>query len=412
MYKWVIVGTGFLLLGISWGSAQSGFGAFVPSLTSDEGWSRTSVSAAYSINIMTTFGVGIFWGWVSDRWSVRGVIGVTGLLMGAGFFLAGTSDSLWQLYVFYGLLGGIGLGGTAGPLIAMVARWFPHGQGTAMGIIMSGFGGASALIPILVERLISIDGWQFGFRGLSFLIWGVFVLAFLLFREPRAVPPTASPVEAARLTDPKGAPHPVSSAEAPITFSSALRMRSFWALFGMMLMGSSTLNMIFVHLVPRAVDIGVVSSTAVTLLTVAGFVTMGATFAGGALGDRLGARKMYLGSMLVLTVALLWLTGSGSLWMLYVFAVVFGVGSGGWFPQIPVLTARMFGLRHMGSIYGTILLGAGVGGVTGPIIAGSVFDSLESYRIAFIVATGFAIGGALLAATLRDRPVQARVHAR
>ena len=116
---------------------------------------------------------------------------------------------------------------------------------------------------------------------------------------------------------------------------------------------------------------------------------------------------MYLSSMLVLTVALLWLTGSGSLWMLYVFAVVFGVGSGGWFAQIPVLTSRIFGLRHMGSIYGTILVGAGVGGVTGPIIAGAVFDSLESYRIAFMVAAGFA-GGVLLAATLRDHPVQAR----
>ena len=184
MYRWVVVGASFLVLGISWATAQSGFGAFVAPLTQDQGWSRTEISAAFSINIVTTFVVGVFWGWLADRWSVRGVVAVTGLLMGLGLLLAGFAGSLWQLYLFYGLVAGAGLGGTAGPLTAIAVRWFPRRPGMAIGIVYSGVGGASAVLPILAERLISLDGWRFGFQGLSFLIWGTFLLGVVLLREP------------------------------------------------------------------------------------------------------------------------------------------------------------------------------------------------------------------------------------
>ena len=418
MYKWVIAGTGFLVLGVAWATAQSGFSAFVPILTADPlvggmGWSRTAVSAAFSINIMATFIVGVFWGWLSDRWGVRGVIAISGSLMGAGFFLAGSSNHLWQLYLFYGLIGGIGLGGTVGPLTAMAARWFPQNPGMVIGILYAGFGAASAVVPILAERLISIDGWRFGFQGLGFLIWGVFLVGVILLREPR---PRTGSSQAAHQTNPDSSTrdagrslssttvHTLSADRSSMGLVSALRTRPFWTLFGMMLLGSSIVTMVFVHLVPRAVDIGTPTSTAVTLLTVFGVVNMFSAPSGGVLGDRFGARRMYLASVLLLTLASLWLTVSSSLWMLYVFAVAFAIGNGLWSPQIPVMAARIFGTRHMGSIFAAILMGAGFGGVLGPIIAGYVFDTLGSYRIAFLLATGVAAAGALLAFVLKDRP--------
>ena len=114
---------------------------------------------------------------------------------------------------------------------------------------------------------------------------------------------------------------------------------------------------------------------------------------GGVLGDRFGARRVYLAALLLLTAALVWLTVSTALWMLYVFAVAFGIGNGGWFPQIPVLAGRIFGNRHIGTIFAALLLGAGVGAVVGPIVAGYVFDVTGSYKIAFIVAAGTAFRG-------------------
>ena len=414
MYKWVIAGAAFLVLGTAWGTAVGAYGAFVTPLTEDMGWSRTEVSAAYSINIMVTFTVGVFWGWLSDRWSVRGVIAVTGVIMGLGLFLAGFSNTLWQLYIFYGLVVAIGLAGTGGPLTAIVVRWFPTRPGMALGIIYAGFGGASAVLPVVAERLISLEGWRFGFQGLSFLIWGAFFVGVILLREP-PVPSGPSPPEseaAIPKSVPAGAGRPQSETSTPevsdgapsFDLRSVLLTRPFWTIFAMMFAGDLLLNMVLVHLVPRAEDAGIASATAVTLLTVMGLVNMVSTLGGGVLGDRFGARRIFMIALLVLALAMIWLTVSAKLWMFYVFAVAFGIGNGGWFPQGPVIAARIFGTRDMASIFAALLLGAGVGGVIGPIVAGYVFDTLDSYRIAFIMGIGVALVGALLSASLMDRP--------
>ncbi len=418
MYRWLIAGTAFLVLAVSWGPALGGFGAFVTPLTEEMGWSRTGVSAAHSINLMVTFVVGIFWGWLSDRWSVRGVVAVTGLLMGTGMFLASISNSLWQMYLFYGFIAGLGLGGTTGPLTAMATRWFPERPGMAVGIIYAGFGAASAAMPVLAEYLISADGWRFGFRGLSFLIWGAFLLGAILLKgvRPRV---DSAPVAHEGINpqvDPPDAGHPTPEPaarlllydEAGVSLLPALRTSSFWTLFAMMGTGSLAYYMILVHLVPRAVDAGVSSSTAVTLLTVTGLVNLVCTIAGGVLGDRFGPRRVYLASLLLLALAMFWLAASATMWMFYVFAVAFGVGTGGWFPQIPMLAARIFGTRHMGSIYAALLLGDGLGGVVGALVAGYVFDTVGSYRIAFVLAAGVALVGVVLSAVLIDRPYRSR----
>ena len=413
MYRWVIAATAFLVLGAGWGTAIGAFGVFVKPLTLDMGWSRAGVSAAYSINIMVAFVVGIFWGWLADRWSVRGVIGVTGLILGLGVFLTSFSGTLWQLYIFYGFIAAIGLGGSGGPLTAIVVRWFPLRPGMALGSIYGGFGAASAVLPIVADRLISQWEWQGGFRGLSFLIWGVFLLAVIVLREPP--PLRSSSASAPQAANPEGAPagagqprsmtsaRGVSGETLAVDLPSALRTRPFWTLFGLMFAGNIVLNMILVHLVPRAIDAGVASATAVTLLTVMGFVNMASTMAGGLLGDRFGARRIYIASMILLTVSMIWLIASATLWMFYVFTVAFGMATGCWFPQGPVLAARIFGARDMGSIFAALLLGSGLGGVIGPIIAGFVFDALDSYQIAFVVGTVVTSAAVLLAFTLRDR---------
>ena len=425
MYRWVIAAAAFLVIGMSWGSTGA-FGVFVTPVTGDMGWSRTGVSAAYSLTVLSAFLVGIFWGWLSDRWSVRGVITVTGVIMFIGLYFASTSDALWQLYLFYGFIAGVGLGGTPSPLSALVVRWFPRSPGMALGIIYSGFGGASALLPIVAEAFISLSGWRFGFQGLSYIVLGAFVVGVILLREPR--PTTEASSGPANDGNPQGVPtdagqtaraaraQRVVSDELSVPLRAALVTLAFWTIFGMMFAGDLGLNMILVHLVPQAIDTGISSSVAATLLTATGLVIMVSTMVGGVLGDRYGARRTFFVALLFVGIAMVWLTtwvwlkASPSLWVYYVFAVFFGMGTGAWFPQIAVLAARIFGTRHMGSIFAVLLTGAGLGGVVGPIFAGYVFDTFESYRIAFLIATVVTFVAVLLSAFLNDRPqVRSRI---
>ena len=389
-YGWVITGTYFLVMASAWGSWGS-FGAFVNPLSDDMGWSRGAISGASSTNVLFSLILGAFWGWLSDRWSVRGVIVIGGALMGLGFFLSGSSGTLWQFYLAYGFIAGAGLGATAGPMAAITSRWFDRHRGLALGLGLSGIHAGTAVMPILAQYFTSIGGWKLGFHGLSFIIWGVFLVCVFLLKEPRSRADAAAPPSADDAAPDDAAP------DASIPLSQALRTPVFWMLFAMMGLAFLACFMAVVHLVPRAEDIGVAPSTAVTLLTVLGALAAVGTLTGGALGDRIGQHRVFIIALCLMAAALLWLAFSAELWMLYVFAVVFGLGYGGWTPLFAAIAARVFGTRHLGGIYGAILLGGGIGGMIGPLIAGYIFDATDRYFIAFLLGAGLALVAAALA---------------
>ena len=281
-YGWAVVAAAALMMAATWGISQGTFGVLVKPLTEDTGWSRTAASAAFSIHLAVSFVLGVFWGWLSDHWGVRRVLVFSGALMGLGMFLSGTVHALWQLYVFFGLIGGAGLGGATGPLTAIATRWFERRRGLAIGIVFGGSSVGTATLAILAEFLISHQGWRFAFQALSFLIWGLFIVTVMFLREPsersRA---TSSPGAAGREEQGQGGR---ATAQAAVPLSLAVRTRFFWLLFGMMVMSTLIFFLVLVHLVPRAIDIGVASSRAVTVFTATSILTMVGTLGGGSLG--------------------------------------------------------------------------------------------------------------------------------
>ncbi len=390
----MIVAAFFIIACAAWGVAQGTFGVFVPVLAEEMGWSRTKVSAAFSINVLTFSLFGIFWGWLSDRWSVKGVVAITASLAGLGIFLSGTTEALWQLYLYYGVIFGVSLGGLVGPLTGLASRWFGPRTGLAIGISFAGIGVGTAVLPLLAEYLISASGWRFGFQGLSYVMWGAFLVGVLVLREPRSEELDTARGGVERTPGVSKRTYGPQAAEPATPLSTALRTRPFWVMLGMMVIGDMVLFMVLVHLVARATDVGIGSEAAATLLTVTGVSKMAGLAGGGGLGDRYGHRIVYSLSLLLLAASMIWLMGSSRLWMLYIFAMAFGLGNGGWSPQIPALASRIYGSRHLGAIFGAIILGVGIGGVSGPILAGYVFDSTGSYNIAFSVGAGMALVGA------------------
>ena len=391
-------------MGAGWGIGQGTFGVFVNPITEEMGWSRAAISFMYSISMMVSFSFGAFWGWLSDRWSAKGVVIIAGGLAGLGIFLSSMAETLWQFYLLYGLVAGAGLGGTTGALTGLATRWFRRRRGLAIGIGFAGSAAGGASIPILAEHLIADADWRFAFQVLAFVIWGAFLIGTLLIKEPRR---RTQPAASATDEEPADGQPPDEARQAPpesgpaIPLSGAVRMRQFWVLFGMITAPELLFTMLVVHLVPAAIDSGITSATAATLLTVLGGAKIVGMMGGGTLGDRIGHRKVYVGAMIVQGLTLLWLTAGVQIWMFYVFAVAYGLSNGSWSPQFPAIAAQVFGIRHIGAIIGAVLLGAGVGGLIGPVMAGYIFDTSGSYNLAFYLATGVAGLGAGVALLMR-----------
>ena len=98
-----------------------------------------------------------------------------------------------------------------------------------------------------------------------------------------------------------------------------------------------------------------------------------------------------------------WLQIADKLWMLYLFAAVYGFSHGGFFTLISPLIAGLFGTRSQGSLLGIVIFSGTLGGSIGMTLSGYIFDVTGSYRIAFIILLGLVIFG--LVNMLLIRPI-------
>ncbi len=87
--------------------------------------------------------------------------------------------------------------------------------------------------------------------------------------------------------------------------------------------------------------------------------------------------------------------------MFYLFALVYGLGYGGFDPPILALTGDIFGLRNIGVIMGAMFVGWGIGAAIGPVAGGLLFDVSNNYSIAFAIGAAAMLTTALLVALIR-----------
>ncbi|MFC1861237.1 MFS transporter, partial [Chloroflexota bacterium] len=156
-----------------------------------------------------------------------------------------------------------------------------------------------------------------------------------------------------------------------------------------------------VHIVPHATDLGFSATTAANILATVGGAGIVGRVVMGNVADRIGNRLTYIVCFLFISLTYLWLVFAKELWMLYLFAIIFGFAIGGTGVLGSPLTAKLFGLRSHGLILGFVNLGVTGGGALGPIFAGYIFDSTNSYEISFLASAAVAFVGIILAVLIR-----------
>ena len=147
-YGYIIIIISSLMMAIVWGT-HFAFGVFFKEFVEEFGWTRAVTSVPFSLAFITSGLMSVFMGGLTDRIGPRKVIILSGFVLGLGFFLMSRVTNAWQLFLFYGVIIGIGLSGTFVPLASTGARWFFKRRNVMTGIIVSGSGLGQLLMPLL-----------------------------------------------------------------------------------------------------------------------------------------------------------------------------------------------------------------------------------------------------------------------
>jgi MFS transporter, OFA family, oxalate/formate antiporter len=393
-YGYTVVAAASLIMVLVF-SVHYAFGVFFKPVSEEFGWTRATTAGAFSLVWIAQGLLAGITGGLNDRFGPRLVLTICGVLIGTGFLLMSQITAVWQLYVFYGVIVGAGLGGTFVPLTSTTARWFVAKRGLMTGIVTAGVGLGAFVGPPIANWLIRIYDWRVSYMILgSVALAGISAAAQLLKRDPAQV--GATPYGAA-----DGPAYPSNTMTAGLSLREALRTRQFWVTCVVFVCYGFSLSTILLHLAPHATDMGVSSSSAANLLAALGGASVIGKLLLGRAADSIGNKSVYLVSFLLMAASLIWLVPATQLWALYVFAVTFGVAYGGLATAHSSIVAWMFGMKQHGTIFGVSFNGWTLGSAIGPIVAGRLFDVTHTYDSAFYLCTALAITGLLLTTTLK-----------
>ncbi|MCP4757211.1 MAG: MFS transporter [Proteobacteria bacterium] len=380
-YGWFVLAGIFLITAVTCGAFYS-FGVFFVPIMSEFGWARgTTSGAVFASGIAYAASVPLI-GTAADRYNFNLVAVVAAGIMGLGFFLGSRIQSVWQLYLFAGILPGIGACAAIPLPISLITRWFNQRQGMALGIASAGIGTGAGLVPLLTAYLIANFGWRTAFVVIGVMIWSTYIpVVLLVIRKPDP--------DYVRSFDGEESPRAVVDASAGgdrgITLVQAAGTTQFWLLFVVFALCILCLGVVMTHVVAFALDSGLTALKAASILTVSGMCSIAGRLAAGIVSDRISAKTVLIFGLALQGLTIFWLSKADSIWMFYTFAVLFGVSYGANLVMIPKLTASVFGAKSMGSVYGGLSVGDGLGFAMGSLLAGYVFDLFGSYTVSFVL---------------------------
>jgi len=371
------------------------FGIFFKPVSMELGWTRAMTSGAFSLAVILSGVTAIPVGSLTDRFGPRTVMTAFGFTLGLGYILMSQVSAIWQLYIFYGVIIGIGMGAPGVSQMSSVTRWFVKRRGLMTGVITTGVGLGAIVVPPLATRLISNYDWRTAYLAMGAV---VLVLLVLAAQFMRLNPEQMGQRPYGELAS-KKALSPVGN--GPDSFRKVVKTKQLWISCLVYLCAGFCLFVVMVHAVPHATDLGVSELNAANIIVVIGALSIVGKLAVGYMVDRFGSRLALMASFAIVAASFFWLVAAKDLGDLLIFAGVFGFAYGGMLVPQPTLVAELFGLSLHGLILGISTFSLCIGSALGPLMAGYIFDSSGSYHVAFWISAALAITGLVLTAFLR-----------
>jgi MFS family permease len=370
--SWLIAGSASVVFGFARGIHTS-FGVFYVALLDNFGWSRGATAGVYSMNLIVDAILSPIVGHLLDRYGPKRIVGIGCLILASGLLLSSQINSLWQFFIFFGLVSAIGLSFIGHvPHVVLISEWFSSKRAFALGVVYSSTGvGIMLLIPT-IQWSISRLGWVWVFQALAALVLLILMPLVLVFY--RHGPHFEG--KSRDHTEPKN----------QWTTRLALRSLQFWLLFLARVVASSGTMVIVTHQVAHVIDIGYSRIFAATLFGLMGITSTFGRLIFGYIADLFSKRAAYMFNILMAVVgigALMAARDPSQPWLLYVYLLFFGVAFGSRAIILSALAADIFSGKGFGSIFGFSAISVGIGGALGSWLGGVLYDGTGSYLMSF-----------------------------
>jgi len=403
--RWLQLALGVLCM-ISIASPQYVWALFTKPYMSKLGVSLSEVQVVFSIVVGLQCMLGPVNGYLVERFGVRRLLAIGGLLVGASWVAGARANHLWTLYATYGLLAGLGTGIVYIGVVGLMVKWFPDRRGLAAGIAASGYGMGASLTTFPVASSLTRFGLETTLTVFGILFGIVCVACALALRTPP---------DSYRVGGPRGAETPGRPSVGP---REMVRQPVFWLMFLMMTLMSTSGLMVVSQMGAFGKDFGVVGTTVLGMSALPLAMTIDRVMNGltrpffGWVSDRIGRENTMLVAFALEGVAM-------TVWFLWrfdplLFVLLSGVVFFGWgeiFSLFPSTLTDTFGPRNASTNYGFLYAGAGVGAILGGPLAARLFEVTGSWTPVFAAAIVANFLTALLAILLL-KPLRARYLAR
>ena len=368
--RWLVAGTTFLSVGTSIGFVQYAFQAFVIPLEEEFGWSRTQINLSLSLGIASSF-IAPIAGRFLDKYGSTKIMSLSLLLVTLGFFMLGSMNDLWQLYLSSILLY-VGIpGATQLPLGKLMGLWFPKIRGRMIGFTMAGNNFSAVVTVPIATFIILASGWRFAFYALGITTLIVLVLVLLFIKDDKNYN-----------FEKKDKNESKKESEKDYELSDAIRTSAFWFLVSGMTLQQFARTTVVIQLVPHFVakDIGV--GLASSMMSAFGIFAVISKLISGWLSDLIPSRFILIIVVIFQMIGIQFVLAERQE-LMWIGSSLMGLGIGAMGVLGPAITTELFGLKRYSSIFGFINMPIAFPIIIGPIFSGIIFDRYKTYTLAF-----------------------------
>ena len=361
------------------------------------GFSLKDVTWTFSLAILFLGLSAGFLGSYVEKYGPRrsGLVSATFFSLGMfGTAFALKQESLTLMYLFYGVIGGIGLGTGYITPVSTLVKWFPNNRGLATGLAIMGFGFASLIAGPVMQLLIAKYGLINNFLILGCVYFVVMVSSALYLEPPKTAPmpeaPTKHTINQPLVTGPQ-----YTAKEAMHTWMFAAL---WWIFFTNITCGIGLLAVAS----PMAQEVIKMSPLeAASMVGIIGLLNGGGRIAWSTLSDYIGRRNTYVLFFAIQIVAFYLLASVTDSFMFQALIFIIITCYGGGFSCMPAYLSDLFGTKQLSAIHGRILTAWGLAGIAGPLILSLIYERTHSYSLTLYFFSGCFVLSLIIALILK-----------